>query len=239
MTRTGLSPRLGSHLPDPFVEVNPDDAAKIGLERRRFCQGAHGAWERGSSRQYHFQAKSQAGSLFLFIGTTRLRDVPGSGALIHPITDPHSGQPDSKAVPSALTPMSFAAYGFVLSRARTPLAGDTVFAWSAIEGGYAARFATNEPFKTVFEALADRSRGTEQTTYIDPSRGIFRAALIQRDRLETVVFLAGAKTFPLTAFLPKPGRLNASMQQRAAFSFQAGPRPRASMQVPRSARASA
>ena len=31
MTRTGLSPRLASHMPDPFVEVNPDDARKLGL----------------------------------------------------------------------------------------------------------------------------------------------------------------------------------------------------------------
>jgi assimilatory nitrate reductase catalytic subunit len=30
MTRTGLSPKLASHMPDPFVEVNPDDAAKLG-----------------------------------------------------------------------------------------------------------------------------------------------------------------------------------------------------------------
>jgi assimilatory nitrate reductase catalytic subunit len=28
MTRTGLSPRLGQHLPEPFVEVHPDDAAQ-------------------------------------------------------------------------------------------------------------------------------------------------------------------------------------------------------------------
>src|SRR5208283_3457148 len=31
MTRTGLAPRLASHRPDPFVEVNPDDAVKLGL----------------------------------------------------------------------------------------------------------------------------------------------------------------------------------------------------------------
>ena len=31
-------------------------------------------------------------------------------------------------------------------------AGDTVFAWNAIVGGYAARFATNEPFAGLFEA---------------------------------------------------------------------------------------
>ena len=31
MTRTGMSPRLGQHLPEPFVEVHPDDAARHGV----------------------------------------------------------------------------------------------------------------------------------------------------------------------------------------------------------------
>src|SRR5206468_5855310 len=30
MTRSGMSPRLGQHLPEPFVEVHPDDAARHG-----------------------------------------------------------------------------------------------------------------------------------------------------------------------------------------------------------------
>ena len=29
MTRSGTSPRLGQHLPEPFVEVHPDDAASV------------------------------------------------------------------------------------------------------------------------------------------------------------------------------------------------------------------
>src|SRR3984885_5077605 len=31
MTRTGLSPRLGAHLPEPFVEIHPDDAGQYGV----------------------------------------------------------------------------------------------------------------------------------------------------------------------------------------------------------------
>ncbi len=31
MTRTGISPRLGQHLPEPFVEIHPDDAIKFGV----------------------------------------------------------------------------------------------------------------------------------------------------------------------------------------------------------------
>src|SRR3981081_3710129 len=31
MTRTGISPRLGQHLPEPFVEIHPDDAIRFGI----------------------------------------------------------------------------------------------------------------------------------------------------------------------------------------------------------------
>ena len=38
MTRTGASPRLGQHLPEPFVEVHPDDALKYGVTDESFAR---------------------------------------------------------------------------------------------------------------------------------------------------------------------------------------------------------
>src|SRR5947207_5926472 len=38
MTRTGMSPRLGQHLPEPFVEVHPGDADRHGLAARAFAR---------------------------------------------------------------------------------------------------------------------------------------------------------------------------------------------------------
>ena len=118
------------------------------------------------------------------------------GALVHPFTDPYSGQPDSKAIPADLAPVCFAAHGFVLARRRVPLPGGTAYAWNAIEGGDAARFATNEPFAAVFEALARGSRYAERTSYNDPVTGIFRAALILRGRLDTVLFFGRGGEVP-------------------------------------------
>jgi assimilatory nitrate reductase catalytic subunit len=187
MTRTGLSPKLASHTPDPFVEVNPEDAARLGLSGDGFARvsTAHGS----AVLRVKITAAQVPSRIFAPIHWNDETAARARvGALVHPITDPHSGQPDSKAVPAALAPVSYAAHGFVLSRARAPLAGDTVFAWNAIEGGYAARFATNESSGTLFEALAARSPGAGQATYNDSARGIFRAALILDERLDAVVF---------------------------------------------------
>jgi assimilatory nitrate reductase catalytic subunit len=126
---------------------------------------------------------------------------------VHPFTDPHSGQPDSKAVPAALAPVCFAAHGFVLARARVPLPGDTAFAWTAIEGGYAARFATNEPFAALLETFAARSRAAEQASYNDPARGIFRTALILHDRLDAVLFFGRDREVPPWSGLAEAWRL--------------------------------
>ena len=45
MTRTGMSPRLGVHLPEPFIAVNPADATAAGLEDGGFARVTtpHGA----------------------------------------------------------------------------------------------------------------------------------------------------------------------------------------------------
>jgi assimilatory nitrate reductase catalytic subunit len=195
MTRTGLSPRLASHMPDPFVEVNPDDARKLGLAGDGFAW----IWTANGSAvlRVNITAAQVPGRIFAPIhwndetaGRARV------GALVHPFTDPYSGQPDSKAIPADLAPVCFAAHGFVLARRRVPLPGGTAYAWNAIEGGYAARFATNEPFAAVFEALARGSRYAERTSYNDPVTGIFRAALILRGRLDTVLFFGRGGEVP-------------------------------------------
>ena len=44
MTRSGLSPRLAHHTPEPFVEMHPDDAAACGVAHDGFARlrSAHG-----------------------------------------------------------------------------------------------------------------------------------------------------------------------------------------------------
>ena len=43
MTRTGLSPRLSTHIAEPFVEIHPDDAARLRLEQGTLAQRRDGA----------------------------------------------------------------------------------------------------------------------------------------------------------------------------------------------------
>jgi assimilatory nitrate reductase catalytic subunit len=206
MTRTGLSPKLASHMPDPFVEVNPEDALKLGLAEDRFARvtTAHGK----VVLRVIITSAQVPGRIFVPIHwNDETAGCARVGALVHPFTDPHSGQPDSKAVPAALAPVCFAAGGFILARARVRLRGDTVFAWTAIEGGYAARFATNESFAALLEDFAARSGAAEQASYNDPARGIFRTALILHERLDAVLFFGREGDVPPWSGLADAWRL--------------------------------
>jgi ferredoxin-nitrite reductase len=211
-------------------------ASKLGLAENGFARvtTAHG----NAVLRVNITAAQVPGRIFVPIhwndetaGRARV------GALVHAFTDPHSEQPDSKAVPAALAPVCFSAHGFVLARTRMPLPGDTAFAWTAIEGGYAARFGTNEPFTALIETFAAGSRAAEQASYNDPARGIFRTALILHDRLDAVLFLGGTEKCRRGAFLPRHGGWGGSTATRAAFFWRAGAHPPISMQAPQSARA--
>ncbi|WOJ91034.1 molybdopterin-dependent oxidoreductase [Methylocapsa polymorpha] len=188
MTRTGLSPRLASHSPDPFVEVNPDDARGLSLIEGGFARvsTAHGSVV---LRVAVTNAQHRGRAFVPIHWSDETGNVARVGALVHAFTDPVSGQPDSKAVPAALAPVSYKAQGFVLARARFRLPDEAVWAWSAIEGGYAARIATNTPFAAMLAAASAISPRAEHAKYSDLARGVFRAALIAEGRLDAILFL--------------------------------------------------
>jgi assimilatory nitrate reductase catalytic subunit len=188
MMRTGLSPRLANHAPEPFVEINPHDATRIGLNDGEFARitTACGA----AVLRVVVNPTQPEGRVFAPIhwndetaGGARV------GALIHSITDSVSAQPDSKSVPAALERVSYRSHGFVIARRRSRLPGDTIWAWRAIDGGYVARIATNESFTRLLDAVGDGSASTEKATYHDRSREAYRAAMIAQGRLDAVLFL--------------------------------------------------
>lgn len=206
MTRTGLSPRLASHIPEPFVEVNPQDARRLRVTEGGF---ARVSTAQGSAVLRVVVTDAQiAGRIFVPIHwSDETAGGARTGALVHSIVDPYSGQPDAKAIPAALAPVEFSAQGFVLSRRRLRLPGDSVWAWTAIEDGYAARFATNEAFQPLFEAVCNAAGKAEQAKFHDPARGIFRAALITAGRLDAVIFMGRDGEIPAWSALSEIWRL--------------------------------
>lgn len=76
------------------------------------------------------------------------------------------------------------------SFARAPLAGDTVFAWNAIEGGYAARFATKLILDERLEAVVFFGREGE----VPPWSGLAEVWRLERLDATARRFLLAGRT---------------------------------------------
>ena len=208
MTRTGLSPRLGAHIPEPFVAVNPDDAARFGLVDGGLARLSN----RHGSATYRViaTANQERGDVFAPIHwNDETASDARTGSLVHAIVDPYSGQPDAKATPVTIAPVAMRFAGFILARRRIPLPRSSFWAWSAIAGGFAATLASEGDGSDLLAALradvelqceAQATDGEvgriEAIRYADARRGVSRTALLVGGRLAGVMFLGPAAAAP-------------------------------------------
>ena len=196
MTRSGLSPRLGAHAPEPFVEVHPADAAARKLVDGGFAQITT-RW--GSCvLKVNVSETQRRGSLFVPIHWS---DATASSArigdLVMPETDRYSGQPDAKATPAAIAPVAFAFRGFALSRQPLALPDRTWWARVALAQAAGLLLASNDgPAVWRDHARAMFGDRAELAELSDERRGIYRAAAFVAGQLDGCLFIGPAETAP-------------------------------------------
>jgi assimilatory nitrate reductase catalytic subunit len=142
MTRTGRSPRLAVHRPEPFVEVHPRDADAMGLTAGGFAQvaTAHGS----CLVKVIISEQQRPGALFMPIHwSAETASSACVGDLVSAMTDPHSGQPEAKATPANVAPVDFPLRGF----ARMPQDARENGVETLPEGTWWARLAVAEGFE--------------------------------------------------------------------------------------------
>ena len=117
MTRSGISPRLGQHLPEPFVEVHPDDAIRFGVVDGGFARVVTDYGQ--CTLKVVVSERQQRGMLFAPIHWSEATaSAARVGALVATAPDGSvSGQPENKATPASIAPYEFVFRGFALSRA--------------------------------------------------------------------------------------------------------------------------
>jgi assimilatory nitrate reductase catalytic subunit len=188
MTRSGLSPRLAEHLPEPFVEVHPVDAASAGLSDGGFAR-----------------LRSPYGTCILKVAITdsqrrcclfapihwseETASTARVGELVTSANDPHSGQPEAKATPVAIEPMVYAYRGFVLGHAMPSMPAATWWARVRVANGVGLLLATNDQPDIWRARISAMFGAAEISEYLDEPRGIFRAAGFANGRLVGCLFL--------------------------------------------------
>jgi assimilatory nitrate reductase catalytic subunit len=191
MTRSGVSPRLGQHLPEPFVEVHPDDALRFGVFDDGFARVTTDYGR--CTLKVVVSERQQRGMLFAPIHWSEATaSAARVGALIAPFTDPFSGQPENKATPASLVPYEYVFRGFALSRTELELPPHALWARVAVTGGYGYLLADNADL-VGWQSWLRSVAGSDLAEYRDFGGGIFRAASFAEDRIETCLFMGPAR----------------------------------------------
>jgi assimilatory nitrate reductase catalytic subunit len=191
MTRTGMSPRLGQHLPEPFVEMHPDDAAKHSVADGAFARVTTDYGQ--CTLRVVVSERQQRGMLFAPIHWSAVTATGARvGSLVAPHTDPFSGQPENKATPASITPYEYVFRGFALSRTPLELPAHAWWARVAVNGGHGYLLADNADLRG-WQSWLGSVAGDDLAEYKDFGGGVYRAASFAGDRIETCLFIGPAR----------------------------------------------
>ena len=189
MTRTAKSAQLSAHLAEPFLELHPRDAARLGLQTADLAE-----------------VTNDLGLAILRVLVTE-RVLPGHpfapmhwtgetaptgrvDVLVAANPDPISGQPDSKGAQVAVRRYPARWYGFAVSTRSFDPTSD-YWAKARVRGGWRAELAGDtapanwEDYARKLFVLTDCAA----VSVMDPSRGLARVAFHQDGKLLAALFV--------------------------------------------------
>ncbi|HEY7866465.1 MAG TPA: molybdopterin-dependent oxidoreductase [Psychromonas sp.] len=142
MTRTGLSSWLSAHQPEPFVSINPADAAEQQLQQGQLVNLSSAS---GSVLvRLEISADIEPGQLFMPI---HWNDTTASKAnicaLIKANFDTNSGQPEFKFTPVKLAKWAYKSEAWLLSRTLIDLSDFDYWIKQKVAAGYLYRLAAD------------------------------------------------------------------------------------------------
>jgi assimilatory nitrate reductase catalytic subunit len=204
MTRTGVAPRLTSHVPEPFVDMHAQDALLTGAKAGDLVRVAT-QWGSLIVR-LKVSGEMPRGMIFVPIHwNSAFASDARVGALVNPIVDPISGEPELKATPARVMPFVVSWHGFVLTR--TPIPNLDVTWWSLARGEQFLRYElAGRRVYGDWSRWARRLAGAngpelDWLEYSDPNAGVYRAVALEDDRIVLCVFISPRPDLPSRTWL--------------------------------------
>lgn len=195
MTRTALAGRLNQHRPEPYLEIHPQDADRYGLHHQGLAE-ITSAWGHMLAR-VEVTENVTPGSVFVPMHWNSQYAKSGRmGALVNPVVDPISKQPENKHTPVAVKPFVADWQGFIICSAHIDL-DPIIDYWVKIPASAAVRYeiagiqqadAWSAKLQSWF--TDQDSEDGEWLSYQDPKRGDYRLARLVKGRLHAVVFIS-------------------------------------------------
>ncbi len=204
MTRTGRAPQLTAHAPEPYVDMHAQDALLAAVKDGELAR-VETRWGSLVAR-LKISGELPRGMIFVPIhwSDTFASDAR-VGALVNPIVDPISGEPEFKHTPARVTPFAVNWHGFILSRSALPCV-DTTW-WTVLRGAHflryeiAGRDAPAPGSEWARRVLGVQGVETDWIEYSDAATQSFRAAVLIDERLAGCIFISARRDLPARTWL--------------------------------------
>ncbi len=207
MTRTGLATKLNAHRPEPFVEIHPADAERLELKARSLVQ-IQSRWGSMLAR-VEINSGQQVGSLFVPMHWTDQSSSHGRmGAVVNPVVDPYSGQPESKQTPVKIGSWPAQWYATILSRQPLQIAaaeyqvsvrGDRYFRYELASTEFGKDWRTWG--RALLACVEQREDDNCWLEYSDPQAGYYRTAYLPERELRACLFVGPDCDLPESGWL--------------------------------------
>ncbi|HWL62027.1 MAG TPA: molybdopterin-dependent oxidoreductase [Steroidobacteraceae bacterium] len=203
MTRTARAPQLNAHEPEPFIDAHAQDLAAAGV--------APGELLRVVSRWGSALARARAsgdippGMVFMPIHWNDQFARGGRiGAVVNPVVDALSGEPEFKHTPVRLEKVVVEWRGFLLTR--EPVAPPEALWWAASPGDGVTRLefagrGASRPGAEWLRSVLPAAAQAEWIEFADAATGHYRAALVQQGRLLACLMVVTRGALPARAWL--------------------------------------
>jgi assimilatory nitrate reductase catalytic subunit len=203
MTRTGKSARLGGHQPEPYVDMHPQDVLLSGVKVGELVR----VTSRWGSMIARLRTSGEIPRRTIFV-PIHWNDSNASdarvGALVNPVVDPISGEPELKHTPARVESFVVSWHGFVLTR--DALAMQDVAWWTQVQGEsflryeLAGRRVHGDRSKWA-RRLLNADESADWLEYADPNAGTYRAVYIVDDRIVACLFVSPRPELPSRGWL--------------------------------------
>jgi len=201
MTRSARSARLNGHIPEPFVEVHSQDAIKWSITDGDLAQ-IESQWGMMIARVQITDSQQQGNVFVPMHWNAQYASLSRVDALVNPVVDALSGQPEFKHTPVKITAYQPSWHGFILSR--EPLVLEQQQYWVRIKGEQFWRYElAGEQAIDDAAAWAKSQLGEEGDwlEFSDTALHRFRGAKLVDERIESVVFIAEDYDLPARSWL--------------------------------------
>ena len=198
MTRTGKTPRLMTHAPEPYVEINAGDAAAVGLRNNMLAivRSAHGQ----VIVRARISDELRPGSVFAPMHwTDQLSGNARIDSLVTANVDPVSGQPELKHTPVAVIPFVAAWHAFAVTGERPQTINAEYWTVAPVKSGWRIELA-GTAMREGATAWSDAARAVfgidpsdptvDMLAYGDGSAGNHRIAAFDGDKLIGALFVS-------------------------------------------------